>query len=73
VQIVQASKRDDKFRRLYFAKDILSSIEAGEDYLQRWIFNDEATFYISGRLNSHNCRMRGSEIMPLVKLKEINL
>jgi hypothetical protein len=35
VQIVQALKLDDKPRRFQFAKDILSNIEADENYLRR--------------------------------------
>jgi hypothetical protein len=33
-------------RCFQFAKDILSNVEADENYIQRWIFSDEATFYI---------------------------
>jgi hypothetical protein len=61
VQTVQASKPDDKLRCFQSAKDILSKDEADEKYLRRWIFSDEATFYLSGRVNYHNCRIWGSE------------
>jgi hypothetical protein len=47
---VQALKPDDKPRRYQFAKDILSNVEADENYLRRWIFSDEGTFYVSGRI-----------------------
>jgi hypothetical protein len=38
----------------------LSNVEADESYLWRWIFSDEATFYVSGRVNHHNYRIWGS-------------
>jgi hypothetical protein len=50
VQIVQALKPDNKPRCFQFAKDILSNVEADENYLPRWIFSDEAMFYVSGRI-----------------------
>jgi hypothetical protein len=58
---VQALKPDNKPRRFQFAKDILSNVEADENYLRIWIFSDEATFYVSGRVNGHNCRLWVSE------------
>lgn len=61
LQIVQSLKPDDKPRRFQFAQDILSDVEADENYLRRWIFSDEATFYVSGKVNRHNCRIWGSE------------
>jgi hypothetical protein len=54
---VQALKPDDKPRHFQFAKDILSNVEADENYLQRWIFNDEAMLYVSRRINHNNCRI----------------
>jgi hypothetical protein len=61
VHIVLAFKPDDKPRRFQFAKDILSNVEADENFLRSRIFSDEATFYVSGRINHHNCRIWGSE------------
>jgi hypothetical protein len=61
VQIVQALKSDDKPRRFQSAKDILSKVEADENYLRRWMFGDEVMFYVSGRVNRHNCKILGSE------------
>jgi hypothetical protein len=55
VQIVRALKPGDKPRCFRLAKDILSNIRAVENYLWRWIFSDEATFYISGKVNRRNC------------------
>jgi hypothetical protein len=50
---VQALKSDDKPRLFQFAEDILPKVEAQENYHRRWLFNDEATFYVSGRVNSY--------------------
>jgi hypothetical protein len=60
VQIVQALQPEDKPHRFQFAKDILSNVEADEIYLRRGIFSDE-TFYVSRRVNRHNCNILGSE------------
>jgi hypothetical protein len=46
VQILQALKPNDKPRRFQFAKDILTNVEADQNYLWRGIFNDEAMFYV---------------------------
>lgn len=61
LQIVQALKPNDKPKRFQFAQNILSSVEVDENYLRRYIFSDEATFYVSGKVNRHNCRIWGSE------------
>jgi hypothetical protein len=36
---------------------ITQNVGADENYLRRWIFSDEATFYVSGRVNRYNCRI----------------
>jgi hypothetical protein len=57
-----------KPRRFQFAKDILSNAEADDNYPRRWIISDT----LSGRVNPHNCRIRGSEhFTPFEKSKEI--
>jgi hypothetical protein len=50
-----------------FAKDILSNVEAVENYFRRSIFSDEATFYLSVRVNCHNCRIWGSENSHVIR------
>jgi hypothetical protein len=67
VQILQALKPDHKPRLFQFAKNILSNVEAGENYLRRRIFSDEAASYVSGRVNRHNCRIWGSENPHAIK------
>jgi hypothetical protein len=58
---VKALKSDGKLRRSQFIKDILSNVKADENYFPEWIFSDEATFYVLGMVNRHNCRIWGTE------------
>jgi hypothetical protein len=58
VQILHALKPDDKPHCFQIAKEILSYIEADENYLQRWMFSDEES-YFSGRVNHNDCRIWG--------------
>lgn len=61
VQIVQALHQNDKPRRFEFAEKMLTRIEDDENYLRKWFFSDESTFHVSGKVNTHNCRIWGSE------------
>jgi hypothetical protein len=51
VQTVHVLKPDDKSHQFQSGKDIMSNVEADENYLRRWILSDEATFYVSGKVN----------------------
>jgi hypothetical protein len=73
VQIVQVLKQDYKPHRFEIAKDILSNVEADENYLRRRIFRDEATFYVRGRVNHRNCKMWGSGNPYAIREIEINI
>jgi hypothetical protein len=46
---------------------MFSNVEAYENYLRSWIFSDEATFYVSERVNRHNCRIWGSENLHAIR------
>jgi hypothetical protein len=61
VQIVQALKLYDMPCCFVFAKDILSNVKSDENYVQRWIFNIEAMFYVSRRVNHRNYKIQGSK------------
>jgi hypothetical protein len=61
VQLVQALEPDDRPQRASFASEMLQRIDENNDYLTRVCFSDEATFYTSGKVNSHNVRIWGSE------------
>jgi hypothetical protein len=41
--------------------DILSNVEAEENYILRWIFSDKATFYVTRDGKSSQCKIWGSE------------
>jgi hypothetical protein len=61
VQIIQQLKPDDRPKREKFANDILNLIDEDNDFLQRVCFSGEATFHVSGTVNTHNLRIWGSE------------
>lgn len=61
VQIVQELKPNDKPRRKDFAELMLARINMDDTYLDKVCFSDEATFYISGKVNRHNVQIWGSE------------
>jgi hypothetical protein len=45
-------------------------IQDDERFLDSIIFNDESTFHVSGKVNTHNCRIWGSE-NPRVSLEHV--
>ena len=47
--------------RVEFATFMLNAIDEEETFLQRICFLDEATFYVNGCVNRHNCRICGTE------------
>ena len=51
LQIVQALKPDNHLRRAAFAEKILQHIDDDYDYLNSVVFSDEATFYVSRKVN----------------------
>lgn len=61
VQLLQALEPNDKPRRKDFAINMLERISEDETFLNRVCFSDEATFHVSGKLNTHNVRIWGSE------------
>jgi hypothetical protein len=40
---------------------MLHQVEEDEGFLKSVIFSDECTFYVSGKVNAHSCRIWGSE------------
>ncbi|GBN29660.1 Sodium-dependent high-affinity dicarboxylate transporter 3 [Araneus ventricosus] len=57
MQLVQQLKPSDLSIRFNFAVDMLHRIDVDNDFLQRIIFTDEATFHMSGHVNKHNTRI----------------
>ena len=61
VQMLQALQPNDMPRQKKFAVNLLQRISEDGAFLKRVCFSDEATFYVSGKLNKHNVRIWGSE------------
>lgn len=61
LQILQALKPDDKLRRYEFACEMIERIDQNPDFLSGVMFSDEATFHVSGTVNTHNVRIWGSQ------------
>ena len=59
--MLQSLQPNDMPRRKEFAVNMLQRISEDEAFLKRVCFSDEATFYVSGKLNKHNVRIWGSE------------
>jgi hypothetical protein len=58
--LVQALTENDKQLRTVFSVNMLEFLE-NDDFGDRIVFSDEATFHINGRVNRHNVRIWGSE------------
>ena len=58
--MVQQITDEDKVARGEFCAAMLNRIEE-ETFLNAMIFSDESTFHISGKVNTLNCRIWGSE------------
>jgi hypothetical protein len=67
VQLTQALEPSGLHQRAEFAASMLDSIEQDNQYLQRVMFSDEATFYVSGHVNRHNVRIWGSENPDVIR------
>jgi hypothetical protein len=59
LQLLQALKLDDKVKRYEFCMQMQADLE--DEFATRFIFSDEATFYLSGKVNRHNLRAWGTE------------
>lgn len=58
--LVQALTENDKQLRTVFSVNMLEFLE-NDDFGDRIVFSDEATFHMNGRVNRHNVRIWGSE------------
>lgn len=61
LSLVQAIKHTDRIARKNFCADMLNRLDVDEHFLDNIIFSDESTFHLSGKVNTHNCRIWGSE------------
>ena len=60
-QLLQALKPEDKPRQKKFVVTMLDRLDLDPRFLKCVCFSDESTFHVSGLLNRHNLRIRGSE------------
>lgn len=56
VHLVQELNEDDPDRRLQFCETMEHLIATQPNYLYRICFSDEASFFVNGSVNRHNCR-----------------
>jgi hypothetical protein len=55
VQRMHALTRLNYEARLNFVTMMCERQQGEDQWLKRWMFTDEATFHVSGRVNTHNC------------------
>lgn len=60
LQLVQALREGDKRKRKEFCVEMLDKLDE-DDFDDRLVFSDEATFHTSGKVNKHNVRIWGKE------------
>ena len=60
LHVVQAITDSDKRTREQFCVDMRDKLEENE-FLERVVFSDEATFHTSGKVSKHNVRIWGEE------------
>ena len=61
MQLLQALKPEDKPRRKKFTVTMLHRLDSDPGFLKRVCFSDKSTFHVSGLINRHNSRIRGSQ------------
>ena len=54
-RLLQALNEDDPHRRVEFCEWFLDSVDEDPTLLDRILWSDEATFYLNGHVNRHNC------------------
>jgi hypothetical protein len=47
--------------QLNFVTMMCRQHQGDDQWLQQWMFTDEATFHVSGRVNMHNCLIWGTQ------------
>ena len=57
--MLQALPPNDMLKQKEFAVKMVKQISEKETFLKRVIFNDEATFHVSGKSNKHNIKIWG--------------
>lgn len=61
VQLVQELNEDDPDRRMQFCQEMMDINNRNVNFVNNIMFSDEATFYLNGFINRHNCRYWANE------------
>ena len=61
LQLLQHLRKTDKTKRATFCMEMQEKIDNEDDFLEKVIFSDEATFHLSGKVNKQNVRIWGIE------------
>ena len=61
LQLLQHLRKTDKTKRATFCMEMQEKIDNEDDFLEKVIFSDEATFHLSGKVNKQNVRIWGTE------------
>jgi len=71
-RLLQHLSEDDPDRRLQFAEIVLNKIREDDQFLDKIIWSDEASFKLSGHVNRHNCVYWYDENPHLTMTTELN-
>ena len=61
IHLVQELSEDDFDRRMEFCDIMMRKFDENQNFFNRIVFSDEATFMLHGELNRHNCRYWSDE------------
>ena len=64
IQLLQELSEDDFDRRSEFCETVMELSNQNLEFVRHIIFSDEATFYLNGTVNRHNCRYWSPENPP---------
>ena len=56
VQLIHELSEDNPDRRLEYCESFMRHCDDNPNFLNSVVFSDEATFYLNGTVNRHNCR-----------------
>ncbi|XP_071056520.1 uncharacterized protein [Onthophagus taurus] len=59
--LLQELSENDFDRRVQFCEEMMRRINDDLNFINKIIFSDEATFYLNGKVNRHNCRYWSAE------------
>ncbi|KAJ8921281.1 hypothetical protein NQ315_013754 [Exocentrus adspersus] len=61
VHLLHELNEDDPDRRLDFCEEIMFRCDRDPNFLNNVVYSEEATFYLNGSVNRHNCRYWSQE------------